>query len=84
VSYTHWRDECGGMALVFPAHQAGGQDRARMGDLAGRLRVIGERLGEASVTGAATDEMFSRAARDFHAAAREAGLGYRLVSWVRR
>jgi len=84
VTYTHWRDECGGMALVFPAYQAEEQARARMGDLIGRLRVAGERLGEASVAGTATDAMFERAAQDFHAAAREAGLGYRLVSWVRR
>jgi hypothetical protein len=84
VSYTHWRDECGGMSLVFPAYQAGEQARAQMGDLIGRLRAAGERLGEASVAGTATDAMFERAARDFHAAAREAGLGYRLVSWVRR
>jgi hypothetical protein len=84
VTYTHWRDECGGMTLVFHAHQAGEQARAKMKDLIVRLRVVGEQLGEASVAGIATDAMFERAARDFHVAAEEAGLGYRLVSWVRR
>ena len=84
VAYTHWRDECGGMSLVFHAHQAGEQARAKMKDLIVSLRVIGEQLGKASVSGTETDAMFERAARDFHAAAKDAGLGYRLVSWVRR
>jgi len=84
VTYTHWRDECGGMSLVFHAHQAREQARAKMKDLIVSLRAIGEQLGEASVAGTATDAMFERAARDFHAAAQDAGVGYRLVSWVRR
>jgi hypothetical protein len=84
VTYTHWRDECGGMSLVFPAYQAGEQARAKMRDLIVRLRVVGEQLGEASVAGTATDAMFERAARDFHVAAKDAGLRYRLISWVRR
>lgn len=84
VTYTHWRDECGGMSLVFPAYQAEEQGRAKMRDLIVRLRVVGEQLGEASVAGTATDAMFESAARDFHAAAQDAGLDYRLVSWVRR